>query len=679
MHDLERLQAEPAEDEGMGDVDHRDLRTAAKGQFPPSDVSDRVTESTTAAVPIGQLLVARGLISESDLHRALDLQRRAGGRLGEVLIAMGAVAFQDLYQALAEQTGLPRIPWPPPDPPRALPESLVDATGAMLVAEDATSAWIAVTEPLSPEQAELLAVHLQKTVQVYLATPWEWTTLWQRLYAETLRRRAVDRLAETRPDDSAATLDVRRLQVRAGAIALLFGASALWAPHVVTVAVNAACQLTYLLLAGLKAWLWVRGASRPRRIVIPQVQVDAIPDQELPPYTILVPLYREAHMVPELIRHLEELDYPKHLLDIRLLFEHDDPDTFAAAAALRLPYRYTFVRIPPVGPKTKPKACNYGLLGAKGEFVVIYDAEDRPEPDQLKKAVCAFRTLPPSVACLQAELQFHNGRGNLLTQWFTQEYSNWFGLLLPGLMALDVPIPLGGTSNHFRTAVLQEVGAWDPHNVTEDADLGIRLYKRGYRTAMLDAVTWEEANPHVGNWLRQRTRWIKGYMVTWIVHMRHPVRLLREMGVRGFLGFQSMVLGTALLPLLNLWFWGMLAWWLLWHPAWIRALFPGPLYYMAALLLWVGNFLFSYGQLVGMYAAAERRRRQRPRLLTHDLVPSAVLSPVYWLLITVAAYRAVWELVRSPYHWAKTHHGFGPRFPRRGLDGRAPTATGIPG
>ncbi|AEJ44683.1 glycosyl transferase family 2 [Alicyclobacillus acidocaldarius subsp. acidocaldarius Tc-4-1] len=222
---------------------------------------------------------------------------------------------------------------------------------------------------------------------------------------------------------------------------------------------------------------------------------------------------------------------------------------------------------------------------------------------------------------------------------------------------MNVPIPLGGTSNHFRTEVLRKVGAWDPFNVTEDADLGVRLYKHGYQTALVDSTTWEEANSRVRSWIRQRARWVKGYLITWLVNMRHPVQLWRDLGAKGFLGFQAMILGTPFLPLVNPFFWLLLILWFMCHASWIPTLFPGFIYYLASVLLFIGNFVFVYSNMVGMYLEVEKSQRRGSALLSFRLVLSAILSPLYWLLMSVATYRALWELIRRPFHWNKTPHG----------------------
>lgn len=215
--------------------------------------------------------------------------------------------------------------------------------------------------------------------------------------------------------------------------------------------------------------------------------------------------------------------------------------------------------VPDLHPRTKPKALNYALPLARGEYLVIYDAEDRPERDQLRKALAAFQEGPPNLACLQAKLNLYNASDNGLTRQFTIEYDALFEGLLPALDRLQLPIPLGGTSNHFRVSALKWLMAWDPFNVTEDADLGTRLARSRYRCRVLDSTTFEEAPPRLSSWFPQRTRWIKGYMQTWFVHMRQPARLWRELGAAGFLGFQVMIGGTVLSALVHPWFYALAA------------------------------------------------------------------------------------------------------------------------
>ncbi len=261
---------------------------------------------------------------------------------------------------------------------------------------------------------------------------------------------------------------------------------------------------------------------------VDRAEVDSLNEAELPIYTILVPMYKEPEVAQKIARTVTHLNYPIDKLDVKLLLEEDDPETRAKIAEVidSLPKCVEVIicpKVPKGQPKTKPRACNWGLDQARGKYLVVFDAEDQPEADQLKKAVIVFRRLEAKrghVACLQAKLNYFNARQNALTRFFTLEYTNWFDLFLPGLHAVRTPIPLGGTSNHFKTDVLKQLGGWDPFNVTEDCDLGMRMARKKYATEVLDSTTWEEANSQVMNWIKQRSRWIKGYYQTHLVHTR---------------------------------------------------------------------------------------------------------------------------------------------------------------
>src|SRR6185312_8445859 len=359
-------------------------------------------------------------------------------------------------------------------------------------------------------------------------------------------------------------------------------------------------------------------------------------DEELPVFTVLVPMYREARMLPMLAQSLRELDYPLGKLDIKLVLEADDHDTIAAARTLGLEGVFEVIRVPPSQPKTKPKACNYALGFARGEFLVIYDAEDRPEPDQLRKVVATFARAPANTACLQCRLNYFNASDNWLTRMFTLDYSLWFDQVLPGLERLGIPIPLGGTSNHFKVDVLRELRAWDPFNVTEDADLGIRLTQKGYRVGIVDSTTFEEASHEASTWVKQRSRWIKGYMQTLLVHTRRPLHLIRTTGLLGFLGFVFFIGGTALSGLLNPIFW-------LLYLVWLGALWTGfdPVFPQILLFLSLFNLLAGNGAFIYLSMLAPIRRGWL------DLIPYSLTVLGYWVLMSLASYKALWQLVRN--------------------------------
>ncbi|MCX7598087.1 MAG: glycosyltransferase [Armatimonadetes bacterium] len=456
------------------------------------------------------------------------------------------------------------------------------------------------------------------------------------------------RVLHERPQECAFHTLTPRQAVFIGVVLGLVGGGLIVRPVVTLVALNATVMVFYLLIVFYKGWLAYLSLGGSGYIEVSAEEVAALDPSRLPSYTILVPLYREAEVLGDLVANLAALDYPTEKYEVFLLLEEDDEVTRAACGALALPPNFRVVVVPHSQPKTKPKACNWGLELATSDCLVIYDAEDRPEPDQLKKVAAAFEKLPETVACLQAKLNYYNPRQNVLTRLFTAEYANWFDLTLPGLVAAGGPIPLGGTSNHFRTHVLRQLGGWDPFNVTEDCDLGVRLEKAGFRSAMIDSTTWEEANSRLLSWIRQRSRWTKGYFQTYLVHMRAPLQLLRSLGFRRFLNFQMIVGGTGLCLLVNPVYWLMTASWLLFRPALVSVLFWPPWIYAAGATCFVlGNVLF-----VALFAAACAQRGQ------WDLVKYCLLAPFYWLLMSIGAYKALGQLVLRPSYWEKTDHGF---------------------
>jgi len=306
---------------------------------------------------------------------------------------------------------------------------------------------------------------------------------------------------------------------------------------------------------------------------------------------------------------------------------------------------FDLVVVPEADIMTKPRACNYGLLRAAGEYCVIFDAEDDPEPDQLKKAVIAFQRLNSGVVCLQSRLNFYNPKVNLLTRFFSLEYSYWFDCYLEGLDKVGAPLPLGGTSNHFRTNRLRDLGGWDPYNMTEDADLGVRISRRGLRTAMLNSYTFEEANSKLWNWIRQRSRWNKGYIQTYLVHMRHPRQLIKELGWKRFLLFQLTFGGNIFLPLVNPMLWAVTLLTLL-IPGIFQFLFFYPIVYICIFNLIVGNLVYILLHLIPVIMRKN-----------YAQVPLAFAMPLYWVLISVGAWKGAIQLVTRPFYWEKTEHG----------------------
>jgi cellulose synthase/poly-beta-1,6-N-acetylglucosamine synthase-like glycosyltransferase len=436
----------------------------------------------------------------------------------------------------------------------------------------------------------------------------------------------------------------QKMAILVGLVALAGGFTV--APVITIVALNGAVVAFYIASNSMKVLLISRALNDPSEVRV-HAASDRIPDEQLPVYTILLPVYREAALLAQLVDGIQSLDYPDHRLDVKLLLEEDDVETRDAAANMDLPDCFDVSVVPAVGPTGKPRACNHGLANALGEYLVIFDAEDRPEKDQLRKSVLAFRETAPEVVCLQAQLNYFNRTRNLLTRWFTAEYSVWFDQLLPGLQGMDVVIPLGGTSNHFITARLREIGGWNAFNVTEDADLGLRIFLRGWKTAILATTTYEEATSRYPNWIRQRSRWVKGYIQTYLYHMRRPFRLAGQMGPKAFVAFQLFFGANTLCLLLNPVFWGLTILWFASHLHLIQVAFPGPVLYLAMIGLFIGNAACVLSMVSGCFG-----RRN------YEDVKYAFLVPVYWVLMSVAAWKAVVQLFYKPTYWEKTEHGF---------------------
>ncbi len=364
-----------------------------------------------------------------------------------------------------------------------------------------------------------------------------------------------------------------------------------------------------------------------------------------PVVSILVPLFKEREVANVLVKRLEKLTYPKALLDVVLVLEENDTVTREAIAATDLPPWMRVIVVPDGQPRTKPRAMNYALDFCRGEIIGIYDAEDAPEADQIDRVADRFRSAPDDLVCLQGVLDYYNPRQNWLARCFTMEYATWFRVMMPGMVRLGFAIPLGGTTLFFRRDALEQLGGWDAHNVTEDADLGFRLARHGYRTEMLVTTTHEEANCHFWPWIKQRSRWLKGYMVTYLVQMRRPLRLLRELGPWKFLGVQTHFITAIsqflLAPLL--WsFWLILLGFS--HP--LQGLVP-PELLLATARLFLGVEVLTI--IAGMIAVSGKAHRH----LTF-WVPTLHF---YFPLGTIAAYKALYELIFAPFYWDKTTHG----------------------
>ncbi|MBI1219242.1 MAG: glycosyltransferase [Rhodobacteraceae bacterium] len=586
-------------------------------------------------------LAARGTLPAAVLPQALALLARREARLADILISRGWVAPADLLAAEAALR-LAQIVDPDADPPDP---RLIDRWGAARCIAEGLLPWrraggVVVVATARPEhfarrEGELIALY--GPVVMALADEAAIGRAVLVLRAAALAHRAEtlvpDRESCRRwraPDPArAAPLVLVALAVLLAAPRLVFGVLMLWT--LITLAATTALKAAAL-------WAQLRARRLPARPGRPPVIA------RLPCVSILVPLFHEPDIAARLIARIARLDYPRELLDILLCVEAEDATTAAALAATALPPFMRVVTVPPGPLKTKPRALNFALPFCRGNIIGVYDAEDAPDPDQITRVVHRFHERGAEVACLQGRLDFYNPRTNWLTRCFTIEYAAWFRVMLPGLVRLGLPIPLGGTTLFFRRAALEALEGWDAHNVTEDADLGLRLARHGYRAELVETDTAEEATSHPRAWVKQRSRWLKGYVVTWAVHMRQPRRLWRELGPRRFWAVQVLFLGTITQFLLAPLLWSC---WLLMfglpHP---MAGLPAPLLRALTLLFLASEAVNIATGLIGL--AATRHR---------GLMPWVPTLSLYFPLGAIAAAKGVWELIGRPFYWDKTAHG----------------------
>jgi len=575
-------------------------------------------------------------------------------------------SYERLIEEISKFYKLKIISFSSNSPILRIPDNFLDVDSEVANKVDINDVMNMETFPIKFKDGELTLVstvpYLMEALLIYkeIFRPkkikYVWTDkrvfdeLVKKVYDEQIREKTLEGISP-RPEEETAYSVFSRTQALVFGLMLLTVVYGLYLNALKTLVItNLFIQILYVSFIGYKLFLSFFGELDTSGENVKN-ELKNLNNGELPFYTILVPVYKEKEVIQQLLRGLSKLDYPKDRMEILILLEEDDKETIESVEkTLKNPalkeYNFIPIVVPNYQPKTKPKACNYGLIFSRGKYLVIYDAEDIPEPNQLKLSVSAFKIFPEKYICFQAHLNYYNTSQNFLTKMFTLEYSYWFDYMLPGLSKFNLPIPLGGTSNHFRTEKLFELGGWDPYNTTEDADLGMRAYLNGYKIGVIDSTTYEEANSKIGNWIRQRSRWIKGYMQTWLVYMREPTKLIKNSGFKGFLSFNMLVGGTSFIFLVNPILWLIFIYWLITRTELIRPLFPPEVYYIALINLTLGNFLAIYLNLLPIF---------KRRLYT--LLPYAFLNPVYWILHSIAAYKALWQLFTKPYYWEKTQHG----------------------
>jgi glycosyltransferase XagB len=603
---------------------------------------DNIASHTpTSALPVEIAFLIDYGIPIDVLRTAADQAITWGVSADEALVAAGHLSADDFYRALARHLALPFLG----QHARADSAHVTRQThesGILPLIASANGARFALA-PSGSSLRRLLERRTPDFAGGAITTPQRLRQLAHAARANLIAYDAANVLPDTDPlssiRDGASTRQIAALACLSGVVSF----SAVTFPILLGTIITAIAAVLFLTMVVLR----IAAAQETIVITSPRKLAYSVPDKDLPHYTVIVALYRESLILPQLINALTQLDYPPAKLDIKLVIERDDDETHDALAQLVLP-PFMDVLVAPHGmPRTKPRALNVALASARGQLIAIYDAEDVPDPLQLRHAAVKFATAAADVACLQAHLVIDNTYDSWLTRLFTIEYAQLFDVINPAMARFCLPIALGGTSNHFRTDVLREVRGWDAWNVTEDADLGFRLASKGYRVEDLPSATLEEAPAHLRAWMHQRTRWLKGWMQVCITHSRHPLDKLVELGPAAFLTMVAVSFGTVATAL-GFPIFTALAIIAIRNGDWMGVSDP-----KATVASAISLTIFAAGLVaIIMPAIIAIRRRRLFRLL-----PWLLLLPVYYALMSLAAWRAVWELMRAPFHWNKTTHG----------------------
>jgi len=641
---------------GGADLSAARPRLPALPRLPaPPHPQERATD-----LSLGPDLVKRGVVSAAGLMEAMVEASRRRVPLPRMLRSLGLADDRALAVALAARIGGAPLG---PDDLRADPRLIAELgvarcvrTGCLPLRRAGAVTLVATTDPeqLDRHRAGIEAA-LGPVVAAVVAEG-DLLAALERAQARPLRRAAqtsVETAESCRNWDGARAAGWGLALAAALALALLLAPVALFLTLLGLLLGVLVLSTGLRLAAAVAALGLIRTAApdgsagpAPRPAPPPDAPPpDAPPVDALPVISVMVPLFREPEIAPRLIARLGALDYPRDRLDVLLVVEADDHITRDALARTRLPGWLRVIPVPEAPLRTKPRALNYALNYARGTLIGVYDAEDAPDRDQLRRVAAAFARGGPKLACVQGLLDYYNSNSNWMARCFTIEYAAWFRLVLTGFARLGLVVPLGGTTLFFRRDILERLGGWDAHNVTEDADLGVRLARRGYRTDLVQTVTQEEANCRILPWIKQRSRWLKGYAMTYAVHMRSPRRLWRDLGAWRFFGVQMLFLGTLIQFLLAPVFWSL---WLLMIGLDLplaRAIPAGTGTAVLAILL--GCEAVN----IGINLAALGDRRHRP------LRPWVFTLGAYFPLATLAAYKAIWEMLVRPFYWDKTTHG----------------------
>jgi len=590
---------------------------------------------------IGRVLISKNWVTEGDLLKAWSIQRVEAAPIGEILIGMGTITIDQLYQALAVQHGLAQVDFET-QPPSMNWTAFSDAQtslqqGFVVWRSTDRNMTIAITDPNNMAMVRKLYRHLNKPVSFMLIKPTDLQRFISLNQGRTLHEAALNCCPKPMNCQSWSRWKQSSTLGLAAFISII--SASFYAPLI---------ALSTTLVCVLIALIFLMG-FRLICLFALREPVDKL-DEPLkaikrPKVSIMVPLFRESAIIERLLGRLQALAYPKALLEICFIYEEKDYETKAALERLNLSYNMKMIEVPYGKLQTKPRAMNYALDFCSGSIIGIYDAEDAPEVTQIEQVVQKFATSDKKVACIQCVLDFYNTDTNWMSRCFTVEYAILFRLILPALDKLKLPIPLGGTSVFFRRDILEKLGRWDAYNVTEDADLGFRLYRMGYRCSWISAVTYEEANYRVIPWIKQRSRWLKGFFLTAHVHLKNPVKLQKEIGIRAVTAmFCLMVVPWVVSPFAPI----ILPMWALSFGLDLPFYSDLPNWFTSILI-----FAFISTELMSLYlgyrvTSTEQHKHLRVWLL-------GIIF--YWPIACFASYKALFEIFFRPAYWDKSEHG----------------------
>ena len=600
--------------------------------------------ATGSARLLGRQLIEDGHITTPDLVHAIELQSKMDAQLGEILVAEGLITPHTLLQTLATQAnaqlvdlehGPPRINFAKP-----LPATVCLQYKVVPWLRIANTLLIATSSPLEFEQLRVAMGNALLTLLPVVADPQQIQRQITRLYGEQLAQKAITQVPASescRNWGESNLLRSKKILVSGMVLLCIILLFPYWALSIVMLWAAATLTLT----------IGIKGVGFIAQIAhTPPAPPSQTRGFRLPQVSVMVPLLHEQEIAGALIKRLEKLTYSKSLLEIVLVLEASDTITRATISRTQLPDWIRVVEVPVAkGLTTKLRALNYALDFCRGSIVGVWDAEDAHKPDQIEKVVTRFDQSPDNVVCLQGVLDFYNPSENWISRCFTIEYATWWRVVLPGIAKLGFVIPLGGTTLFFKRNALEQLGRWDAHNVTKDADLGVRLARHSYVTELIPTVTYEEENCRPWRWVRQRSRWLKGFIITYCVHMRDPKRLMRDLGFKRIMGLQMIFLATfsqfAFAPVL----------WSFWitifgytHP--IQNVLDETAILALILLFFIAEILTI---AMSMTAVCAPNRRH--------LMKWVLTMPLYFTLGTLASYKALYEMIVTPFYWDKTEHG----------------------